>query len=249
MIRSKSTGNLTVVPSCWWTRKPRQMVKPQIDGCGEAGNQTHTAVPKGNRQSEQNHNVKHKKMVISLSNTHHNYSTAAEMNQGKTATERRISQICPFNDCVIYPLICYIHCNLVWCIWHCTKMAPKNHKKYFSGRITISNIPHPDRNPCTPSYLRVNTGEPNYGSVAFHVITPCSVNTCNPHRSLHAGWIPAEALAPMSHRSAAQHTVTEQSLPRFQGHEKDSAVQPTCNQKTPVASLTRDINGWQEENK
>lgn len=48
-----------------------------------------------------------------------------------------------------------------------------------------------------------------------HVIMPCSVNSCNPHRSLHAGWIPAEALAPMSRRSGAYSDRAEPaSFPR-----------------------------------
>lgn len=69
---------------------------------------------------------------------------------------------------------------------------------------------------------------PKDRSVAFNVIMPCSVNSCSPHRSLHAGWIPAAALAPMSHRSAAYSDRAEPaSFPRSrEGQCSTADVQP-----------------------
>lgn len=70
---------------------------------------------------------------------------------------------------------------------------------------------------CSPSFF------PEDRVLAFHVITPRSVNSCNQHCSLHAGWIPAEALAPTIHRSPVPNTVTARRMPHFQGREEDSA--------------------------
>lgn len=94
---------------------------------------------------------------------------------------------------------------------------------------------HLDKKPCTSSHLCVRwtvlcfrlllspSFFPQRPSVAFHVITPRSVNSCNRHCSLHVGWIPAEALAPTSHRSLVPNTVTARRVPLFQGHGEDSA--------------------------
>ncbi|CAM4722859.1 unnamed protein product [Leuciscus chuanchicus] len=80
---------------------------------------------------------------------------------------------------------------------------------------------------CSPSFF------PKDRVLAFHVITPRSVNSCNQHCSLHAGWIPAEALAPTIHRSPVPNTVTARRMPHFQGREEDSAEWATYDRCFP----------------
>lgn len=80
---------------------------------------------------------------------------------------------------------------------------------------------------CSPSFF------PEDRVLAFHVITPRSVNSCNQHCSLHAGWIPAEALAPTIHRSPVPNTVTARRMPHFQGREEDSAEWATYDHCFP----------------